>query len=236
MTGDARSLVLTGGIGHPFADSAPALAACLARAGSTADVTEDIEAGLATLASGGYRLVCVYALRWSMATGDKYASHRAAHGFTLSQAGRAALQAHVAGGGGLLALHTGIICFDGWPEWREMLGGVWDWGRSNHPPRGPVHVAPTASHHPVTAGVVPFDLEEDEVYARLDLRPGIVPLVDARARNGDDGAWPAVWSNDYGRGRIVCDTLGHDRRSIETPPHGRLIVNAARWLLEAQRQ
>jgi len=236
MTCDARSLVLTGGIGHPFAESAPALAACLARAGCSADVTEDIEAGLATLATGGYRLVCVYALRWSMATGEKYAPHRAAHGFTLSHAGRAALQAHVAGGGGLLVLHTGLICFDGWAEWRDMLGGVWAWGRSNHPPRGPVHVAPTTRRHPVTEDVAPFDLEEDEVYAQLDLRQDVVSLVDARAHSGQGDAWPAVWTNDYGRGRVVCDTLGHDRRSIETPAHGRLLVNAARWLLEARPQ
>ncbi len=228
-----RSLVLTGGIGHPFADSAPALAACFGRAGCVGDVTEDIEEGLRSLAPGAYRLVAVYALRWSMATGEKYAPHRAQWGFTLSQAGRTALQAHVKTGGGLLVLHTGIICFDGWPDWREMLGGVWAWGRSSHPPRGPVHAAPTTHRHPVTAGVEPFDLAEDEVYAGLDLDPSIVPLVGARADGHGDELHPVVWANRYGEGRVVCDTLGHDSRSIETSSHRRLIENAARWLVGA---
>jgi uncharacterized protein len=229
----ARSLVLTGGIGHPFADSAAALAACLGRAGCAGDVTDDIEAGLADLASGTYRLVAVYALRWSMSTGEKYAPHRAQWGFTLSPAGRVALQSHVKMGGGLLVLHTGLICFDGWSDWRAMLGGAWTWGQSSHPPRGRVHAVPTAHRHPVTAGVEPFDLVDDEVYAGLDLASNILPLVGARAEGHGDELHPAVWTNGYGEGRVVCDTLGHDSRSIATPSHRLLIENAARWLVGA---
>ena len=51
-----RNLLLTGGIGHPFADAAPALAAILDAVGIRSEVTTDIEGGLARLASGGFDL------------------------------------------------------------------------------------------------------------------------------------------------------------------------------------
>ncbi len=232
MSGAVRNLILTGGIGHPFADSAAALAECLADSGCRSDVTEDIEAGLETLAGGGYRLATLYALRWTMTTGEKYAPHRAQWGFTLSSRGQAALEAHVAQGGGFLVLHTGLICFDDWPGLRDITGGVWRWGVSSHPPRGPVHVAPTDKPHPVMAGVLAFDLAEDEAYQDLDLLADVEPLATVRATAHDKGEWPAVWARGYKKGRVVCDTLGHDRRSLETPSHRRLLANAARWLSE----
>jgi uncharacterized protein len=232
MSGAVRNLILTGGIGHPFADSAAALAGCLADAGYHSDVTEDIEAGLESLARSEHRLVTLYALRWTMMTGEKYAPYRAQWGFRLSPRGQAALESHVARGGGLLVLHTGLICFDDWPELRDITGGVWRWGVSSHPPRGPVHVAPTTIPHPVMAGVPAFDLAEDEAYQELDLLADVEPLATVRATAHNKGAWPAVWARGYKQGRVVCDTLGHDRRSLETPTHRRLLANAARWLSE----
>ena len=56
-----------------------------------------------------------------------------------------------AGGGGLFGFHTACLCFDDWDEWRDILGGVWVWGRSRHPPLGPAAVSKTAEDHPLTS-------------------------------------------------------------------------------------
>jgi len=224
----ARNLILTGGVGHPFADAAPALAAVLEEAGFRSTVTEDIEGGLAALAEGGFDLVTVYALRWRMLASEKYAPLRERCAFTLSARGREALSGFVAAGGGLLALHTAVICFDDWPEWKELAGGAWVWGRSFHPPYGAVTVAPTAVAHPITAGVAGFALR-DEVYSDLDLVPGVVPLLAGTADGADRGTWPMLWARPVGRGRVVCDTLGHDRAALEQPMHRRILRNAAAW-------
>lgn len=226
-----RNLVLTGGIGHPFAHSARTLAEGFAAAGIPSDVTDDIEAGLDEIGRGKYRVATLYALRWSMTTGEKYAPHRAEWGFDLSPGGRQALTKHISEGGGLLILHTGLICFDTWPEFLDLAGGVWRWGRSNHPPRGPVRVEPTCIDHPVIAGVSPFDLVEDEVYAELEFLPDVSILATARASDHARGDWPAIWARTHKRGRVVCDTLGHDSRSLETPQHRLLLANAMRWLV-----
>src|SRR5579883_830327 len=145
-----RNLILTGGIGHPFDDAAPALRDILAEAGIASDITSDLEAGIAELGHGAYPLVTVYALRWRMEGSEKYAPHRAAWAFSLSAAARRSLSSHVAAGGGLLGLHTASICFDDWPEWRDLLGAAWQWGRSFHPPLGPAEVRPTSAAHAVS--------------------------------------------------------------------------------------
>lgn len=221
-----RNLILTGGIGHDFADAAPALADLLRDAAIESTITQDIEGGLRELAAGGFGLVTVYALRWRMLSGEKYAPHRAAWAFSLPEAGRRVLTGFVEGGGGLLALHTAVICFDDWAGWKALLGGQWRWGRSSHPPRGPIEAAPTAASHPITAGAARFALR-DEVYGDLDMLPGIEPLMAADAGAGKQ---PVLWAREVGAGRVVTDLLGHDRAALEQPMHRRILCRAARWL------
>jgi uncharacterized protein len=214
-----RALILTGGIGHPFADASQALAAILAEAGFESTITEDIEAGAADLAEGGFGLLVVYALRWRMLIGEKYAPHRAQWGYSPT------VPQFVAAGGGLLALHTAVICFDDWPAWGDLVGGSWVWGHSSHPPLGGITVSPSDIAHPITDGTKPFALK-DEVYGGLNLLPGIVPLASA---NGGAGSQPVLWAQDPGMGRIVTDLLGHDRAALEHPSHRRIIARAASW-------
>src|SRR5258708_26051087 len=51
-----RNLILTGGIGHPFYDAAPALRDVLAEAGITPGVTPPLRRGLAGRRAGGLAL------------------------------------------------------------------------------------------------------------------------------------------------------------------------------------
>ena len=229
----ARNLILTGGLRHPFADASLALREVLAGSSIESDITEDIEGGLGRLDGGGYDLLTIYALRWRMLGDEKYAPHRAEWAFSLSQAGRDALTGYVRGGGRLFGLHTASICFDDWPEWKDVLGGQWIWGQSFHPPRGLVRATPAGPAHPITAGGNAFDVN-DEVYSNLDLAPDIVPLMTATANvdGKDTDAKPVLWARSFGRGRVVYDALGHDRASIEQPEHRRIIVQGVRWLLE----
>jgi hypothetical protein len=234
-----RNLLLTGGIRHPFEDASAALADILADAGIRSDVTLDIDGGLARLDRSAYDMVTVFALRWRMLGDPKYAPHRDAWAFTLSPPGRDALRRFVAGGGALFGLHTACLCFDDWPGWRDLLGGVWRWGASFHPPRGRVLVRPTGDGHPVVAGVEPFEVM-DEVYSNLDMAGDAQPLLVARAEAGNAGdsgdpglSWPVLWVRETGAGRVVCDALGHDRASLEQPDHRRIITRAAAWAIGA---
>ena len=219
-----RNLVIVGGITHPFAAAGAELAAMLAPRGIESECTEDVEAGLARVARGEFDLLTIYALRWSMTQHEKYAPHRARWSFALSAEGRAAIEGHLARGGALLGLHTASICFDDWPGWGRILGGAWRWGRSSHPPFGPVEVRLDARDHPLLAGLGDFELR-DEVYGDLDPQPGLVPLAHARATGG--GWHPVLWEREVGPGRVAYDALGHDVASLSHPVHRRIVLRAA---------
>jgi len=223
-----RNLLLTGGIYHDFAASSQTLADVLAEVGVVSDITADIGAGLERLAQGGYDLLTVYALRWSMAQ-PKFDDQRAAWALSLTAPQRQAILDHVAAGRGLLVMHTGAICFDDWPQWRELVGAGWTWGHSYHPPHGPVSVRPAEVAHPITDGLTAFDLDE-EAYTDMDRVPGLQPLAQVKAATQTDWS-PCLWARELQPGRVVFDALGHDSASLNHPQHRRIVQRSALWAL-----
>jgi hypothetical protein len=220
----AHGVILSGGIFHPFEKTSAELAALLARLGIDCRIFVDVDEAVAAL--DGADLFCVNALRWRM-QGEKYDPYREEWAFSLDEAGRARLVEFVAGGGGLLGLHTASICFDDWPGWGELLGGAWVWGTSHHPPPGRFTVEPSGEDHPITRDVSAFEAE-DEVYSAMALGPATRPLLRSDAATG---AQPLLWAREHGRGRVVYDALGHDERAFAPEPHRRVLRRAALWAL-----
>ena len=225
------AIIFTGGINHPFDDAAPVLAAILADAGFEVSVTTDLDEVLSTLRADQTALLVNYALRWSMTQDEKYAPDREAWALRVPQSARDAITGHVSGGGGLLGIHTASICFDDWSQWRDVLGGAWQWGRSWHPAPGPAQVKLEVMHE-LVRGLADFAIR-DEVYSDLDLTPQIDVAAWARAEvaagGRETGTQPALWTHRYGRGRVVYDALGHDSQSLEHPVHRRILQRSALW-------
>jgi type 1 glutamine amidotransferase len=230
LTDPVRNLILTGGVSHPFDTASVALADLLQNHGITSTITEDIDAGLRQLNAGEYDLLTVYALRWPMTNHERFAEGRPRCGYEIPQTSRDAITDFVGNGGPLLGLHTAAICFDDWPEWRDVLGATWKWDKSSHPPYGPVAARFEATDHPITRDLPDFDLA-DEVYGDLEFAPGIEPLMQARALSGDHPWFPLLWARNFGKGRVAFDGLGHDVESINHPVHRRIIGRAALWAL-----
>lgn len=222
-----RNLIITGGIFHPFEDASAALASVLGRVGIESDITLDVEGGLASI--GSYDLLTIFALRWRMLNHEKYIPYRDEWAFELSSAGQKAITSHVQKGGGLLALHTASICFDTWPAWRDVLGGIWVWDQTFHPPLGSISVEPAEDEHAILNGAQGFTLS-DEVYHHLERVPDAVPLLKAHVE-GSDESHTVGWSNTFGDGRVVYDALGHDAASIEQTDHAQFLRRAALWAL-----
>lgn len=215
-----RNLILSGGVAHDFPATSAALAGVLAEIGIESEITEDVAGALA--APPPVDLITVNAFRWRM-DGDDFAQERDRWRFETPGSMRETLTAHLARGGGLLAVHTASICFDDWPEWAEILGCAWRWGKSYHPPIGPARVR-LGGGHPIVDGLSGFAVI-DEVYTDLDVLPDVEPLAYC-----DDQ--PLLWARSVAGGRVVYDALGHDTRSYENPVRRALLQRAARWLLE----
>lgn len=214
------ALILSGGILHDFASTTACVLDILAEIGMSADVTEDVEAGLAELPAHPRRLLVVNCLRFRMEA-ERYAEQRSRWAFSLPAAGRDAIRGHLAAGGGVLGLHTAVISFDDWPEWGDVLGAAWVWGRSGHPPRGVVRAEPAGVRHPVTEGLAGFAVE-DELYQDLAVRPDVQPLFLARG-------WPLVWVREVLGGRVAVDLLGDQPASLTEPCHRELLRRLLAW-------
>ena len=227
-----RNLVLSGGPGHDFDATTSVMTELSTEVGLTCEVvTEPSElfASLhrAELGDGEpWDLVTVNALRWGMVTG-RYAHLRDALGVELDARDADVLRRHVVGGGGLLVLHTGVICFDAEPTWHHLVGASWSWERSSHPPVAAVDVTVTEAgrRHPVTAGLESFRVH-DEVYGFLDTTGDLVPLLTA-AHGGT--THPMVWARGHGSGRVITDVLGHSSESMTHPSHRALLRGALSW-------
>ena len=210
-----RNLILSGGIFHPFAETSAAVAGHLQDLGVRSEIAGVAE-GLARLRSERFDLVTVNALAWTMTQADKYDPFRDEFAFSPSVSDRAALTSHIDHGGGLLGLHTAPICFDTWPEWGEMLGAAWVWGRSHHPPLGDVSVE---------AGEDSFEIR-DELYCSLSIAEGAEVLATARI-DGVDEAQPVLIGSD----RSTYLSLGHDLTATSNPGYQHLLHRAARRAL-----
>ncbi len=233
-----RHLLLSGGPGHDFDETSAVLVELFGDLGAMTTIVEEPAETIAAIRSaeasttGPWDLVTVNALRWSM-NADRFADQRDRWAVELAPGDAEVLARHVDSGGGLLALHAAVICFDAHPVWHDLLGASWQWDRSGHPPVGPVSITPTrAGHdHPITAGLDGFELT-DELYGDLDLDDVTPLLVGTQAGT----THPVLWARKLGRGRVVTSLLGHGTASLSSGPHRELLVRAARWATGATPQ
>lgn len=218
------ALILSGGVFHDCPATSARLAAQLRELDCEAEVTEDLEAGLARLA--GFDLLVVNALRWRM-LGEKYDPYRDSMAYSPSAAARRSIVEHLERGGGLLAMHTAVICFDDWPEWGDILGARWAWGQSGHPPPARVRVRVEPGPHTLVAGLADFELE-DEIYGFLDHGPGLQPQLTSSHGGADH---PLLWVRHWRGGRVAVDLLGHGPESYASPQHRTIVGRALGWVL-----
>ncbi|MCD2187898.1 ThuA domain-containing protein [Actinomycetospora soli] len=222
-------MVLSGGLTHDFPATTACLTAELDAVGLTVEVHTDVDDAL--LALEGSALLVVNALRWTMTNAgvpERYRMQAGTEGASPSSGARAAFDAHLAAGGGLLAMHTAPICFDDWPEWADALGARWVWGHSQHPPLGPPVDVEVCGEHEIVDGVDGFTLV-DEVYGDLEFTAAVTPLVQAAQPTDDHRVMPLLWAREHGGGRVVVDLLGHHPPSYAVEEHTEIVRRAIRW-------
>ena len=222
-----RNLILTGGINHDYVDTAKALDEVLARAGIQSEVFSDIDAGFDVLNKNTYDLITVFALRWRMLDDDKYIPFRGEWAYEISDRDRNNLTSHLGEGRGMLGLHTAAICFDTWPQWKDLLGVSWKWGTTFHPPPEDFEVSATNNPHPSTKGLELFSVT-DEIYHNLEPSDASISLLETNFGR-DNSTQILAWANESSGGRVVYDAMAHDRDSVSAAGHARFLQQAARW-------
>lgn len=131
-----------------------------------------------------------------------------------------ALEEFVKEGGGLLAVHSGT-CYDGNERMERLLGGVF----LTHPAQCPVTLTPCEEESPLMEGVPPFPITDEFYVMRLCDRTATVHATLESAH----GSQPAVWTKEYGFGRVCCVTPAHNPQSWSAPGFQTLLKNAVQF-------
>ena len=143
---------------------------------------------------------------------------------------QSAIHDFVREGNGLMVVHAAgwYIWQDDWPEYyRDFIGG----GTHSHPPLGEFEVYLTNENHPLAEGVPSRFTIVDELY-RFERDEDATDMhIIAKGIEEETGEeYPVVWTTQYGEGRIVNITLGHDGDSHEHEAYKTLLRNSIEWL------
>ena len=134
---------------------------------------------------------------------------------------------YVKGGKGFFVQHLATASFPKWEEFGKLCGRKWVMGTSGHGPRAVFEAKVVDKEHPITAGMSNFETD-DELYAKLQGTGDIHVLVQA------DSEWskktePLVFTLSYGKGRVVQNAFGHDRKALMTPNVQTIITRGVEW-------
>ena len=120
----------------------------------------------------------------------------------------------------------------GWKAYPELIGARWEVANIGHARRHVFTVVWKNREHPISRGLPPSFIANDELYHRLDLLPGVTVLAtafDDPSIGGTGHDEPIIWCRPFGSGRTVHLTLGHDVSALSQPGVSTAFARGAEW-------
>lgn len=147
----------------------------------------------------------------------------------LSQQQKADLLAFVRDGKGFGGSHSATDTLYTWPEYGELIGGIFD----GHPWVQEATVDVEDPENPIVGHVAPSFRAEEEFYqfrafSRDNVR--VLLTLDTRGLNPNPPDVPLAWMRPYGRGRVFYSAFGHFPVSFRAPPLRTMLRQALLWL------
>jgi type 1 glutamine amidotransferase len=164
---------------------------------------------------------------------------------TIEKDELAGLTAAVANGTGLAGWHGGIAdSYRNSSDYLHLIGGQF----ACHPPKAAeerkgeqsdyfipyrVTMRPEAADHPITQGIADFDLVTEQYWVLTDEYIDVLATTTLAAREFDP--WhrpvtsPAIWTRQWGRGRVFVCTPGHNVDVLAHPDVTTIIERGITW-------
>jgi type 1 glutamine amidotransferase len=143
-----------------------------------------------------------------------------------------AIKEFVTAGNGFYALHNCSHISLSSKPYRDVMGGAY----ISHPPLRPFEVHATANKHPITEGMKPFIVNDEQHYVNYDKDPKYV-ILEAENVDGlkfEDLGTKSIsgWAYDSGKGRVVFTAVGHTIHAMWNPEYVEIQKRSIRWLLK----
>jgi len=139
-------------------------------------------------------------------------------------------------GKGIVFLHHSIASYQDWDEFMNILGARYfleptmEGGdtipASTYLDHQEVHVKVLDPDHKVCRGIESFIMTE-EVYDLCRITPEVHPLMGTDHPESMD---QVVWTNTYGKSRIVYIQFGHDNNAYSNPSFRKLLRQSISWV------
>ena len=164
---------------------------------------------------------------------------------TIEKPEIAGLRAAVAAGTGLAGWHGGIAdSYRHEADYLQLIGGQF----AHHPSKHPslctgdqsdyyipyrIDVNPDAAANPIMAGIDSFDLVSEQYWVLSDDYNDVLATTTLEAREWD--TWnrpitsPAVWTRQWGEGRVFVSTAGHNVAVLENENVNTIIERGLLW-------
>ena len=199
--------------GHLWRKTAPALKALLEEdARLTVDVLEDPNA-LGSTKLDKWDALILHFMNWETPS--------------PGQTARENLRSFVEQGKGLMLTHFACGAWQDWPQFRNIVGRVYDPKLRPHDPYGKFNVDIADPQHPITKGLQPFETT-DELYTCLTGDTPIHVIASARSKV-DSKDYPMAFVLQYGQGRVFHTVLGHDVNAITNSAVPELLRRGCAW-------
>jgi type 1 glutamine amidotransferase len=155
------------------------------------------------------------------------------------------LRAAIEAGTGFAGWHGGIAdSYRNTSDYLHLVGGQFACHPGKHPDERigeqsdnyvpyRIEMLPTAADHPVTAGIGDFDLVTEQYWVLSDDYIDVLATTTQSVREWDP--WqrpvtsPAVWTRQWGAGRIFICTPGHRVEVLEVPQVNTLVKRGLLW-------
>ncbi len=155
------------------------------------------------------------------------------------------LKAAIEAGTGYAGWHGGIAdSYRASDEYLHLMGAQF----AHHPGKHPdertgeqsdnyiphrIDLAPAAADHPITAGLESFDLVTEQYWVLSDGLLDVLATTTLPARPWDPWhrphSCPAVWTRNWGAGRIFACTPGHRVEILQNPNVRAIIERGMLW-------
>jgi type 1 glutamine amidotransferase len=164
---------------------------------------------------------------------------------TIEDAEFRGLQRAVLNGTGMAGWHGGIAdSYRNNADYLHMIGGQF----AHHAGKDPaervgdqsdnyipytVHITDYGRSHPITEGIDDFDLVTEQYWVLSDEYNDVLATTTQDVRPWD--AWnrpvtsPAIWTRQWGRGRIFVSAPGHRLEIVESRPVRTIIERGLLW-------